>query len=152
MPEITMTDKPMKAPITFSLDEQELPDIKQWKVGGKYTITMEVEQISLDKGVGLEEGKGPLQARFKVLSASTGKKAEESEDSEEEYEDEEGEDEADTKVMEESPKHSMMSEHTPMRHGMPSVHAMVIEISKKKGKQPPPSGKIVQAFTKKMMG
>lgn len=71
----------------ISFDEDYLPEIKDWKVGGKYTLHVEVEQVSLDKDSGMtlggEEPK-KMNARFKVLSVRPSKeKQEESEESEE---------------------------------------------------------------------
>lgn len=55
---------------TFSLTEKELPEIKEWKVGGKYTITLDVEQVSATKGDGWDEDDSKqLSGRFKILKA-----------------------------------------------------------------------------------
>lgn len=35
---------------TFSIDDEDLPDIKDWEVGEKYVIVMEVEQLSKRQG------------------------------------------------------------------------------------------------------
>lgn len=67
--------KPHKYPATLSLDSDDLPAIAKWNVGGKYTITLEVEQVSASKGDEYgpmetsSEGNKRLSARFKVLSA-----------------------------------------------------------------------------------
>lgn len=55
-------DIPQMLP-SFSLTEKDLPAIKNWQVGKKYTVIMEVEQVSMSKD---EYGKSPLTARFKV--------------------------------------------------------------------------------------
>ena len=54
---------------TFQLDDEDLPEIADWKVGGKYTLVMEVEQISMRQG---SEWQGDnkdnkIKASFKVL-------------------------------------------------------------------------------------
>lgn len=71
--------KPYHPMPTLSLDSDDLPAIKSWKVGGKYTILLEVEQIGANKGNQydtLEPGDTKdtpqsISARFKVLSAKT---------------------------------------------------------------------------------
>ena len=55
-------DMPVMLP-SFSLTEKDLPVIKNWTVGKKYTLVMEVEQVSMSKD---EYGKSPMTARFKV--------------------------------------------------------------------------------------
>lgn len=55
---------------TISLNEKELPEIKKWKVGGKYRIMLDVEQVSAEKGDSWGESDSKrLNARFKVLKA-----------------------------------------------------------------------------------
>src|SRR3972149_1946702 len=60
-----------KMPTTLSLDESELPEIKDWKVGGTYKIMLEVEQISSSKGeeYGMDDKDKKMRARFKIISA-----------------------------------------------------------------------------------
>lgn len=48
---------------SFSLTEKELPAIKNWKVGSKYKVEMQVEMVSVSKN---EYGKSPMTARFKI--------------------------------------------------------------------------------------
>ena len=49
---------------TFSLSAKDLPEIKTWKVGKKYTLEMEVEMISLNKD---DYGTtSSMDARFKI--------------------------------------------------------------------------------------
>lgn len=48
---------------SFTLTEKDLPAIKNWKVGRKYKLAIEVEQVSMHKD---EYGKSPLTARFKI--------------------------------------------------------------------------------------
>lgn len=66
--------KPSKYPVTIRLDEDDLPELTKWKVGGKYKLTMEVEQISMSKGDEYGEmepgSKNKTRASFKVLSVS----------------------------------------------------------------------------------
>lgn len=62
----------MKIPTTVSFNETELPEIKNWKVGGKYTIVMDVEQIQSEQGGYMGDGK-KMSARFKVLKATSEK-------------------------------------------------------------------------------
>lgn len=63
----------------FNLSENDLEDIKDWEVGKKYTITMEVENISKEKGmpyyiVGNEkEKKDMIRSRFKIISIKSKK-------------------------------------------------------------------------------
>lgn len=52
---------------SFSLSEEDLPEIKNWKVGGKYRLLVEVEQVSLSKGdYYITENNKKLHARFQV--------------------------------------------------------------------------------------
>ncbi len=64
--------KPPKYPTTVRFDEDELPELVKWRVGGKYKLTLEVEQISMSKGDEYEESKEKPKTRasFKVLSVS----------------------------------------------------------------------------------
>ncbi len=55
-------DSPRYLP-SFSLTDKDFPEIKNWKVGKKYMIEMEVEQVASSKD---EFGKSPLTARFKI--------------------------------------------------------------------------------------
>lgn len=59
----------------FSLSEKELPAIKDWGVGKKYTLTLNVEMTSSSKGSDYDvplsnDGKRKEihNARFKILS------------------------------------------------------------------------------------
>lgn len=64
----------------FSLTEKDLPEIKEWNVGKKYKITLEVEMVSQSKGEQYaypEETKKEINGRFKILSAETGESDEE---------------------------------------------------------------------------
>lgn len=63
------------------ITEKQLPAIKDWKVGGKYQITLNVEQVGLQspsaqEAIGYDEDSGDeknegLEARFKILSVAT---------------------------------------------------------------------------------
>jgi len=50
---------------TFSLTSKELPEVKDWQVGKKYRIVLDVEQVGLDK----DEYDKRIHARFKILKA-----------------------------------------------------------------------------------
>ena len=69
--------KPQKYPTTVRFDEDDLPELTKWKVGGRYQLTLEVEQISMSKGDEYQElgesskDKPKVRASFKVLSVST---------------------------------------------------------------------------------
>lgn len=68
MPKLSGATKLEDIPATLELRESHLSNIKDWKVGGKYRVVLEVEQIDLSKGY---DGNGPMSARFKVLSAKS---------------------------------------------------------------------------------
>jgi hypothetical protein len=57
---------------TFTLGSDDLPDIKNWKVGGKYTITLDVEQTGANKH-DMVDNDNDLHATFKILSAKEAK-------------------------------------------------------------------------------
>jgi len=59
-------DMPKRELPNFSLSEDDLPEIKNWKVGGKYRLIIEVEQVSLSKGDYYGSTDKKLQARFQV--------------------------------------------------------------------------------------
>lgn len=54
--------------VTFTA--ADVPEIKDWKVGGKYYLELEVEQVAIEKDrYGFEgEKEKPLTATFKVLA------------------------------------------------------------------------------------
>lgn len=56
-----------KPSITF--DVKELPEIKQWKIGGKYKLIIDVEETSMSK----DEYEPRLTARFKVMKVKVAK-------------------------------------------------------------------------------
>lgn len=60
---------------SFSMNEKDLPAIKEWKVGGKYTLTLNCEMVSSSKGSDYDvplgnngKRKETHNARFKILS------------------------------------------------------------------------------------
>lgn len=76
---VEMDHKMPKYLPSISLDEDDLPEIKSWKVGGKYKLEVEVEQTSISKDeefdgpvigqTGERESKRrPIRARFKILN------------------------------------------------------------------------------------
>lgn len=70
-----LTETPMRAnkpQPSVSLSEEDLPEIKSWKVGGKYSIILEVELTRLSKGdVFMDEKDRKYEASFKITSATT---------------------------------------------------------------------------------
>lgn len=60
-----------KIPVTFTLDEDMLPDIKSWRVGKNYKLCLDCEQIGMSKGdeYPMDSKNKKMTARFKVLSA-----------------------------------------------------------------------------------
>jgi len=60
-----MVDSDERMLPSFTLTQKDLPEIKNWQVGKKYKLEIEVEQVSQEKS---EYGQGsPLTARFKLL-------------------------------------------------------------------------------------
>jgi hypothetical protein len=49
---------------SFTLTEKDLPEIKNWQVGNKYKLEIEVEQVSLEKNEYLPNQ--PITARFRI--------------------------------------------------------------------------------------
>lgn len=70
---VTRDKKYVEPAPEFGITAKELPAIKDWSVGKKYTITLEVEMVSQSKGDewDIPEGeKAPkFRARFKILKA-----------------------------------------------------------------------------------
>lgn len=62
----------------LNIDSDQLPEIKDWKVGGKYNVNLVIEQKSLNAS-----DKDILNASFEILSAN----ADEDKVSEEDYKD-----------------------------------------------------------------
>ena len=63
-----------RIPPHFTIGEDKLPQIKDWKVGYKYKIELEVEQRSLEFDR-FDENSEKIEARFEILKAKdiTGK-------------------------------------------------------------------------------
>lgn len=56
---------------TVRLTDEDLPEIKNWKVGEKYTLVMEVEQTSMRQGNEWESSASKdkrIHATFKITS------------------------------------------------------------------------------------
>lgn len=56
---------------TVHLTDEDLPEIKDWKVGEKYTLVMEVEELSMRQGnewQGADEKDKRIHATFKITS------------------------------------------------------------------------------------
>ena len=54
---------------TFTISEDLLPEVKTWKVGKKYHILLEVEQIAQLKGdQHIEEKDKKFEGRFRIIS------------------------------------------------------------------------------------
>lgn len=67
--------KPPRSKPEFGISESELPAIKDWKIGGKYTMTLNVEMVSASKDsdydapAGLDGNMKKIhRARFKIMS------------------------------------------------------------------------------------
>lgn len=55
---------------TIHLTVNQLPDIKNWKVGSTYNLSLKVKQTAMQEGG--YDGKQPLSADFVVISADDG--------------------------------------------------------------------------------
>lgn len=75
-PEVTIKQSALDKPEpTLRLDSSVLPAIKNWKVGSKYKLVLEVQQTSLSQGNEYEIVDRPstlTNASFKVLSVKEG--------------------------------------------------------------------------------
>lgn len=62
--------------VTFTAED--IPEVKDWKIGGKYYLELEVEQVAAEKDrYGLEgEKENPLTATFKVVAVKAVRKTE----------------------------------------------------------------------------
>lgn len=73
----------IKAP-TFTLTTKDLPELKNWKVGGVYFLKIKVEQTQLGKGENEWEtttkGEKEMHARFQMISLEVLDKKENYED------------------------------------------------------------------------
>lgn len=60
---------------SFSLTVKDLPEIKNWKVGNKYKLEIEVEQTSMAKEEYMQDQ--PLTARFRITKIKANEEDEE---------------------------------------------------------------------------
>jgi hypothetical protein len=60
---------------TFSVTSKDLPEIKNWSVGHKYKLEIEVEQTEMAKAEYMEGE--PLTARFRILKIKNTSESEE---------------------------------------------------------------------------
>jgi len=60
-----LMDSPSPMPPIFSLSEKDFPAIKGWKVGEKYKLEIEVENIGMEKDQWME--KQPISTRLKII-------------------------------------------------------------------------------------
>lgn len=74
-PEVTIADKPYKPAPSLRLTSEDLPAIKDWKVGQNYKLTVEVQMKGINQGSPYEmvddsEDKADkkVSANFKVTS------------------------------------------------------------------------------------
>lgn len=73
MAKLIETPRNIKPQPSINLSEDELPEIKSWKVGGKYPLKLSVEMTRLSKGdVFMPESSRKMEASFRVLNASSG--------------------------------------------------------------------------------
>lgn len=68
MPKPIGAADPQEMPAILDIKESQLPQIKEWRIGGKYKVLLTVEQVSQSKGY---DGTGPHRASFKVISAKS---------------------------------------------------------------------------------
>ena len=65
-----MPAKPKRILPSFTLTSEDLPEIKDWKVGGSYYLKIKVEQVNLGKGEydwqTIEKGEKKMHARFQM--------------------------------------------------------------------------------------
>ncbi len=62
---------------TFQMDSEDLPELKNWKVGEKYMLVMEVEQMAMRQGKewqGSNEKDNKVYATFKVMKVGVEEK------------------------------------------------------------------------------
>lgn len=64
--------KPKRVLPSFTLTSDDLPEMKNWKVGGVYFLKVKVEQVNLGKGEydwqTVEKGEKKMHARFQMQS------------------------------------------------------------------------------------
>lgn len=75
-PTVKINHTPDKSSPTLCLTSSDLPEIKDWEVGKKYTLTLKVEQTSKgqDNEYGLQDpgneaDKNKINARFNIIEA-----------------------------------------------------------------------------------
>ena len=82
MPETTMgmvgkgkEPKKIHYPSTLQLDEGDIADVKDWKVGGTYTVQLTIKEVQASSGEHNQiapyddDDKDKVHARFEVISA-----------------------------------------------------------------------------------
>lgn len=77
--ETVVGEKEYKPLPSLSLTSDDLPAIKDWKVGGRYKLEVTVEQTSMSQGdeydMQMSAGEGnkkkPIRARFKIMDIKT---------------------------------------------------------------------------------
>jgi predicted RNA-binding protein YlxR (DUF448 family) len=64
------SEKPKRELPRVTFTAEDIPEIKNWKIGGKYYLKLEVEEVAAEKDrYGFEgEKEKPLTATFKVLA------------------------------------------------------------------------------------
>lgn len=67
--------EPYKETPTIRLTSEDLPELKDWKVGGKYNLSLEVEQTSMRQGSEYEMSDSDkdtkISATFKIKSVKS---------------------------------------------------------------------------------
>lgn len=67
-----MKDMPEPKNYLF-IDQDELPEIKSWKVGSSYTVTAKIKEVGMSQDED-DKGKKSLRARFEIVKISPVKK------------------------------------------------------------------------------
>jgi len=80
----SMMDGPSRMLPSFSLTVKDLPEIKNWSVGNKYTLVIEVEQTSMSKSEYMQDE--PLTARFRITKVKSESENEETKKAKKGYE------------------------------------------------------------------
>jgi len=70
MPAVEKPSEPKRELPRVTFTSEDLPEIKEWKIGGKYYLELEVEEVAAEKDrYGYEgEKERPLTATFKVVA------------------------------------------------------------------------------------
>lgn len=83
-PSVEKAEAPRRILPSFTLTTKDLPEIKDWKVGGVYFLKIKVEQTQLGKGQTEWEtttkGEKEMHARFQMLALEAVDKKETFED------------------------------------------------------------------------